>query len=94
MFEHLVQRLDAFLRVALNLFADFINRGSFPDAVGDVGLVNHYGAEMAVEDVCVELAGFAGAHGFQEVGNVVAAAVALELPDLLAVVVEGPAPPR
>jgi phage tail protein X len=61
--------------------------------VGDVGLVNHYGAEMAVEDVCVELAGFAGAHGLQEVGNVVAAAVALELPDLLAVVVEGPATP-
>ena len=57
--EHLVQRLDAFLRVAVHLFADFINRGSFPDPVGDVGLVNHYGAEVAVEDVCVELAGFA-----------------------------------
>jgi len=89
--EHLVQRLDAFLRVAVHLFADFINRGSFPDPVGDVGLVDHDCAEVAVEDVGVEVAGFAGAHGLQEVGNVVAAAVALELPDLFAVVVEGEA---
>ena len=89
--DHLVQRLDAFLGVTLNAFSDFLNGRAFTDAVGDVGLMDHDGAEMTIEDIRVQVGVFAGADGFQEVGDVVAAAVALELTNFFAVVVVGEA---
>ena len=62
--DHLVQRFDAFLRVAFNTFSDFFNCRPFADTVGDICLMNHDGAEVTVENVGVEVSVFAGADGF------------------------------